>query len=339
MEFLLEYGLFLAKTLTLLAAVLLVIGVAVFASHRHQDEEGELKVIKLNERYKQYQTLLEDVILSEEAQKARDKKEKEAQKALKKQQKEGDEKHKKRIFVLDFHGDIRATETDALATEITAILTTAQADDEVVLRLESAGGVVHGYGLAASQLQRIRNHGLQLTVAVDKVAASGGYMMACVGHKVLAAPFAILGSVGVLAQIPNFNRLLKKLDVDFEQLTAGEYKRTLSMFGENTSQGREKFTEELEETHQLFKSFIQENRPSLDIVKISTGEHWFGTHAKELGLVDALITSDDYLLQAAKDADLYCVTYEAKRNFLEKFGINIHHGISRWIADKQFEQG
>ena len=108
------------------------------------------------------------------------------------------------------------------------------------------------YGLAASQMQRIRDKKLKLTVCVDKVAASGGYMMAVVADKIIAAPFAVLGSIGVLAQVPNFHRLLKKHDVDFEMLTAGKYKRTLTMFGENTDKGREKFQEDIEDTHVLF---------------------------------------------------------------------------------------
>ena len=212
--------------------------------------------------------------------------------------------------MIDFKGDIRATEVTSLREEITAILTVATTGDEVLVKLESAGGTVHGYGLAASQLKRIRDKGIHLTIAVDKVAASGGYMMACVAHKIIAAPFAIIGSVGVLAQMPNFNRLLKKHDIDFEEITAGKYKRTLTLFGENTDEDREKMREELADIHLLFKEFIHENRSQVDVEKIATGEHWHGKRALELKLVDELRTSDDYLSSSVNTADIFEIDYE-----------------------------
>ena len=209
-------------------------------------------------------------------------------------------------------------EVSSLREEITAILTVATSDDEVFVRLESGGGMVHGYGLASSQLDRIRQKDIPLTISVDKVAASGGYMMACVANHIISAPFAILGSIGVIAQIPNFSKILKKNDVDFEQITAGEFKRTLTMFGENTDSAREKFAEEIEETHELFKTFVSEHRPSLDIAKVATGEHWFGLKAHELGLVDVIQTSDDYLMQASKDKKILAIKYATKKGLAEK---------------------
>ena len=203
--------------------------------------------------------------------------------------------------------------------EVSAILTTAAATDEVLVILESGGGTVHGYGLGASQLQRIRDKNVTLTVAVDKVAASGGYMMACVANRIIAAPFAIIGSIGVLAQVPNFHKLLKKHDIDFEQISAGKYKRTLSLFGENTEADREKLREELEETHELFKQFVRENREQVDVEEIATGEHWLGQKALERGLVDALQTSDDYLSDAAASADIYEIRFARKKSFMDKF--------------------
>ena len=211
------------------------------------------------------------------------------------------------------------------------MLTLATAMDEVVVKLESGGGMVHSYGLAASQLQRIRNRGVPLTVCVDKVAASGGYMMACIANKIIAAPFAMLGSIGVVAQLPNFNRLLKKHDVDFEMLTAGEYKRTLTLFGENTDKGREKFVEELEQTHELFKVFVQEHRPQVDIDRIATGEVWFGTQAIGKKLVDEINTSDQYLMDQRDSADLYEVRYVAKRSVQERLGLAAEGALSRTI--------
>jgi serine protease SohB len=246
---------------------------------------------------------------------------KQAIKKLKLQHKENksDNKNdKKNIFVLNFKGDIRASEVESLREEITSILTVAKTTDEVVLVLESSGGTVHGYGLAASQLKRIRDRGIPLTVAVDKVAASGGYMMACVANKIVAAPFAVIGSVGVLAQLPNFHRLMKKHDIDYEQLSAGEYKRTLTLFGENDDKDREKFQQEIEDTHELFKEFIKDNRGAVDIEKIATGEHWYGKRALDLQLVDELITSDDYLYTAATGANIYEITQIRKKAVSEK---------------------
>jgi len=237
-----------------------------------------------------------------------------------------------RLFVLDFDGDMRASAVEALREEITAVLTVARERDEVLLRLESPGGVVHGYGLAASQLRRLRERGITLTVAVDKVAASGGYLMACVADRVLAAPFAILGSIGVIGQLPNFNRLLKRHDIDFEQHTAGQFKRTLTVFGENTEQGRAKFREELEQTHRLFKEFVRENRPALDVESLATGEYWYGTRARELGLADELRTSDDYLLQASRDADVYEVRYARRKHLAERLGESVSSALARLFA-------
>ena len=247
------------------------------------------------------------------------KKAKQEAKAEKKASKSGDEdKPRRKLFVLDFDGDMKASSVENMRQEISALLTIAGENDEVLVRLESGGGTVHGYGLGASQLQRIRDRNIPLTVSVDKVAASGGYMMACVGNRIISAPFAIIGSIGVLAQIPNFHRVLEKNDVDFEQLYAGEYKRTLTLFGENTDKGRAKMQEDLEDTHRLFKEYVKARRPSLDIDKVATGEHWLGTRALELGLVDALQTSDDYLMSAREDADIIHLEYTEKQNIMEK---------------------
>ena len=232
------------------------------------------------------------------------------------------------LFWLDFNGSMDAHEVESLREEVTAILSLANKEkDEVLVRLESGGGVVHGYGLAASQLLRIKDAEIKLTIAIDKVAASGGYMMACVADKVIAAPFAIVGSIGVIAQIPNFNKLLKKNDIDYEQITAGQYKRTLTLFGENTEQGREKFKAEIEQTHGLFKQFVAKHRPQLDLEKVATGEHWFAMDAIDLNLVDSIATSDDELLQQAKSKQAYKVTYKQKKGLADKFALSMSKGV------------
>ena len=333
MHFLAEYGLFLAQAVTIVAAIVVAGGslVALSLRQRKATEAQHLEVTHLNKQYEEMEQVLSRTLLSPrqfkenlKAQKKADKAKakadsKAAKKAKKTDGEQPDERHEKRIFVLDFDGDIRATAVASLRQEISAILTMAGGGDEVVVRLESGGGVVHGYGLAASQLQRIREHKIPLTVTVDKVAASGGYMMACVADRIIAAPFAIIGSIGVLAQLPNLHRLLQKHEVDFEQLYAGEYKRTLTLFGENTDKAREKMQQELEETHGLFKDYVKAQRPRLDIDKVATGEHWLGTRALELGLVDRLQTSDDYLMAARRDAQLILLNYAGRKTFLDRF--------------------
>ncbi|KDE39372.1 Peptidase, U7 family [Nitrincola lacisaponensis] len=328
-EFLTQYGLFLAKTATLVVALLLVVVllVSLASRRRHHQAEGHIDVKNLNDKYKDMYEALEESVLDEELLRQRIKQERKQEKAdakaRRKAAKKGEleEEDKKRIYVIDFDGDISASATDHLREEITAILSIARPEqDEVVLNLESPGGMVHAYGFAASQLERLRRKKIPLTVCVDKVAASGGYMMACIADRILAAPFAVVGSIGVVAQLPNFHRLLKKHDIDYEVLTAGEYKRTLTVFGQNTEKGREKFIEELEETHQLFKDFVREYRPSMDIAKVATGEIWYGRQALEQGLVDGLMTSDEYLCEAANDADLYKVHYEHKKGLQDRLG-------------------
>lgn len=338
MEFLYEYGLFLAKTLTFVVALVVIIGVIASSAVKQKSRKGELDIEDLSAQFEETENDVLHALLSKEELKEKEKQDKKAAKEKAKAEKKGDKADAKpKMFVLDFKGSIDAKEVSSLREEISAILSVATEKDEVLVRLESGGGMVHGYGLASSQLDRIRQKNIPLTIAVDKVAASGGYMMACVANNIIAAPFAILGSIGVLAQVPNFNKLLKKHDVEFEQLTAGEFKRTLTMFGENTEKGREKFVEELEETHDLFKQFVHEHRPSLDIDKVATGEHWFGIKAHELGLVDEIKTSDDYLYESAKNYQVVSVKYEMKKGLAEKFSKAASLSIENVIG-KLFQQ-
>jgi len=314
-EFLFSYGLFLAKVVTGLIALVFV--VAIIAGARDKKEEGsKLKITNLNKKISHLKNAVLENVLDKKAFKQQ---QKEQAKADKKAGKESPaDKSKPKLFVMDFDGDIQATEVTTMRDEITAILSVAEPQDEVLLRLENAGGAVHGHGLAASQLQRIKSAKLQLTVAVDKVAASGGYMMACVADKIISAPFAIVGSIGVIAQLPNFNRLLDKAGIDFEQHTAGEFKRTITMFGKNSEKERTKFKEELQEVHKLFQDFVSENRSRLDIEKVATGEHWFGKQAIELNLVDELLTSDEFLLKSLEHYEIYQVEMEVRKGLQER---------------------
>lgn len=225
---------------------------------------------------------------------------------------------RRRLFVVDFNGDIAASANENLRRQITGILQVATAQDEVLVRVESGGGMVHAYGLASSQLLRVREHGVKLTAAVDKVAASGGYMMACVADRVIAAPFAIIGSIGVISSVPNFNRVLRKNDVDYIEMTAGEYKRTLTLFGEVTEKGKEKHREQIEVIHTLFKEHVRQYRPKVELSEVATGEYWPATLAQGKQLVDEITTSDEYLIRAAADTDVYLVELDEKRSFKEK---------------------
>lgn len=327
-EFFLNYGLFLAKTATILAALIALILFSIVAGKKQADKKDSLLVKKVNKKYDDMAKAMNVGMLPKDKLKKYLKGEKEKLKESHKEK--NDVGQRKRIYVLNFHGDIRASAVASLREEITAILTVASANDEVFLRLESGGGVVHGYGLAASQLMRLRDKSIPLTVSVDKVAASGGYMMACVGHRIIAAPFSIIGSIGVIAQIPNFHKVLKKHDVEFDQFTAGEFKRTVTLFGENTDEAKAKFREEIEDIHALFKDFIVQHRPNVDIVKVSTGESWPGTRALERNLVDELKTSDDYLLENSQHADIYEIKYVSKKSLLERVGLQIQRLADKW---------
>ena len=318
-EFFFQYGLFLAKTVTFAAAVVVVAIVLANAARALRAHAGDhLEVKNLNHRFRDLADSVKHALLTPDQWKKELKAHKAEDKARAKAAPTGGAAVRPRIFVLDFHGDLNASATGSLREEISALLQVARPGDETVLRLESAGGVVHGYGLAASQLRRIRDAGVKLTVAVDKVAASGGYLMACVADRILAAPFAVLGSIGVVGQLPNFSRLLKKHEIDYELHTAGEHKRTLTLFGENTEAGREKFRETLEDAHALFKEFIRQNRPQVDLAQVATGDHWFGTRALDLKLVDELKTSDDYLLERSKACDLYELRYKRHRGLFDR---------------------
>jgi serine protease SohB len=317
-----EYGLFLLKAITIVLAIVVVIVVAASAG-RKASHEG-LEVEDLNKKYKTLANALRDAVSSKDEQKKAAKQRKKEARAAKKESSE-----RPRSFVIDFKGDLKASAVASLREEVSAILDVAGGDDEVIVRLENHGGMVHEHGLAASQLSRIRDRDIPLVVCVDKVAASGGYLMACVASKIYAAPFAIIGSIGVLAQLPNFNRLLDSHGVDFEQITAGKHKRTVTMFGKNTDEDRAKLKEELEDVHALFKDAIAKYRRELDLEKVATGEYWYGTRALELGLTDEISTSDELLSQKAQDRDLYRIEYKIKQPLQKRLMGNVDSAIEK----------
>lgn len=313
MELVANYGLFLAKAVTIIIFIWMLLSLVVSFAHKQHDED-QIEINNLSKKFEDVKLQMQQQLLSK----------KEAKEIAKQKKKEFKNKQKlgsgdrKRVFVLNFIGNIKASAAKHLRKEITALLSVATPKDEVVVCLENSGGLVHEHGFAASQLQRIRQRNIPLTVAVDKVAASGGYMMACVANRIVAAPFSIIGSVGVLAQLPNFNRMLERHGIEFEQIKAGDLKRTLTMFGKNTDEDRARMTEQMEDTHELFKDFIAEQREAVNVQEIATGEHWLGKRALELKLVDELITSDDYLLHQSEHADIYEIKHVAPKTISEK---------------------
>lgn len=325
---LIQLLLFAAKAVIIVVMILIVlIAFFVLLSKGKEKSKGRLTIKNLNQKYADMsEELLQEILSKKEFKKfLKEKKRTEKNKAISSEK-------RTHIYVLRFHGDIKASAVSMLSEEITAILNIAEPGDEVMLCLESGGGVVHGYGLAAAQLMRLRARHIPLTISIDKIAASGGYMMACVANKILAAPFAIVGSIGVIVQLPNFHRFLRDKHVDFEQQTAGEYKRTLTIFGENTEEGREKLQEEIEDIHQLFKNLISSYRQDIDIQKVATGEHWLAQQAISLKLVDEIKTSDDYLLEASKQADLYEICYEVKKPLLSKLSAAAKTIQEKWLG-------
>ena len=351
-DFFANYGLFFLKVLTIVIAIIIVIVAIVAAASRGRKESsaGKVSITRLNKQFEDMHDTLSTALLDDSAlkfsekdrkseEKAKRKAEKKEAKAASKKRGKGEtritEASRKRVFVVDFDGDIRATAVENLRRELSAILTTATPQDEVVVRLESGGGMVASYGLGASQLARVLDKNIPLTVTIDTVAASGGYMMACVSNKILAAPFSMVGSIGVVAQMPNFHRLLKKYDIDFELLTAGKYKRTLTMLGENTDEAREKFVEDIERIHNSFKDHVQSYRQKLDIEKVATGEVWLGQEALDLNLVDVVSTSDEYLMKACDSSDVMIVRYKEKKALGDRFSISFQNSIDnlvmRWL--------
>lgn len=332
MEFLYEYGMFLLKAITIVVAIVLAVGGIVSAAAKQKMDKGELEIASISDKLMDLELHAKEMVFSKDEFKDWQKEQKKLEKEKEKAAKEDKGKHQSLLYVLDFKGSMDAKEVDSLREEITALLTLAKDNDEVLLRLESPGGAVHGYGLAASQLDRIKQRGLRLTIAVDKVAASGGYMMACVADKIISAPFAYIGSIGVVAQMPNFNKVLKNHDIEWEQHTAGEFKRTLTVFGENTNDEREKFKQEIEEIHHYFKAHVKAHRDILDIDKVATGEHWLGQKALELALVDDIQTSDDFLLANAKDRDIFSLKFKPKKKLADKLAEAASMTLQRTVS-------
>jgi len=306
LELLSNYGLFLLKTLTVVISILLILSFIINSKKNKSD--GNLQITNINKDLEDLEESIKKNILSSSDFKKFIKNKKKTKKI-----------NEKKLFIIDFKGNIKASGIISLRREISGILLAHKKGDEILIRLENSGGTVHEHGLAASQLKRIRDKKIPLTICVDKVAASGGYMMACVANKIVASPFAIIGSIGVLAQVPNFNKLLKNKGIDFEQHTAGDFKRTVTMFGENTDKDREKLNEQLEDIHVLFKDFITSQRKNIDISKVATGEYWYGKNALDLNLIDQIMTSDEYILNMRENFNIIEVKYKPAQTLASRF--------------------
>ncbi|OHV11893.1 protease SohB [Kushneria phosphatilytica] len=329
-----EYGLFLAEAMTFVVAVAAIALIIVKARNQAGGHRGATLQVRNRHTYMRHHLeTLEDAKLSR-AQRIRQHKQRRKQSKREQRDRTGD--HRKTLWVLDFHGDLKASRIPALTEEISSILLAAKSDDEVMLRLESGGGLVHAYGLASAQLDRLKQAGLKLTVCVDKVAASGGYMMACCADRLIAAPFAVIGSI-VVAQVPNVHRLLKRNDIDVEVLTAGRYKRTLTVLGENTEEGRARFLEDLHETHELFKSWVSEHRPVLDIEQVADGDIWFGRQALKDKLIDEVNTSEAWLQSRGEDVRILEVALKSKRSVMERLGRTASKAVERGV-DRAIER-
>jgi serine protease SohB len=344
LEFLIDYGMFLAKAITIVLSIGVVAGLIASAGQKNKkgEKKGKIRVTQINEHIDGLRDTLRASILDKEQLKEIEKTEKKKIKAENKRKKkatakntegaDNDDSATKRYFVVNFEGNIAADAVESLREEITAILSMATKNDEVILRLESPGGMVHAYGLASSQLLRIKNKNIPLTICVDKVAASGGYMMACLADRLVAAPFAIIGSIGVLVQLPNFYRVLKKYDVDYEIISAGEYKRTLTHFGEITNKGKDKVKEDVENIHQIFKDWVKTYRPSVEIDTIATGETWVGSQAKERYMVDDIKTSDECVIEACETYEVYEIKFEIKKPLQVRLANLLEESANRLIS-------
>ena len=314
-DLLVAYGFFLLKVITVLLVILIpILMISSSTKHRKETDKGRIIVKNLSDKLEEIGVTLKSAEMDPKAYKSF------LKERNKKKKKEIKGKSKEIVYVLDFKGDIQASAVGKLKQEINAIIASQVKCKEVVIKVESGGGSAYAYGLCAAELKRLVDNKIKLTVCIDKIAASGGYLMSCVATKIVAAPWAIVGSIGVIAQLPNFHRLLKKLDIDIEMHTAGKFKRTLTTLGENTKQGREKFISELEDLHVVFKDFVKENRSKIQVAKVSTGEVWQGEKAKKLGLIDEIGTSDDYLLKLASKFKLLEIQYFEKKPFTARIG-------------------
>ncbi|CAB3976441.1 protease SohB [Candidatus Azoamicus ciliaticola] len=308
-----DYTIFFLKIITIIILLLLTIITCLIIIKNKDNKYIEIK--NINKKY----ITLKKMFLSEILKKT------EKKNIIKNINKEEKIIKTKNLFILNFNGDINASDINNLKDILSILILNKKYVDEVLIKLTSNGGIVTNYGLAATQLKRLKNENINLTISIDTIAASGGYMMACVANKIIASHFSIIGSIGVLGIIPNINKMLNKNNIEIEYHTSGKYKKTLSVIGENTEIGRKKFIESLENTHFLFKNFVKENRSQINIDEIATGEYWYGIDALKLNLIDKIQTSDEYIMENLNNTKIYEIKLNEKTNIKNKIKENIHN--------------
>lgn len=166
-------------------------------------------------------------------------------------------------------------------------------DDEdikgVVLRINSPGGLI---APAQEVYQAIERLGQKKPVvaSMSTIAASGGYYVACAAESIIANPGSLTGSIGVKAQVPNFQELMRKLGVEQETIVSGDLKDAGSPTKEMTPKEREYFQEIVDELSGQFIQVVAQSRDLelQEVQELADGRAFTGTQALDEGLVDEL---------------------------------------------------
>lgn len=235
---------------------------------------------------------------------------------------------RKTAVLLSFNGDINATEVIEFGRAVSMIVQMKDLVSEVYIIINSGGGVVNGYGLLASEIERLHYSEIETYALIDQVAASGGYMAACVANHVVAAPFAYIGSIGVVSEMPNFNQILSDNGINIEQHTAGKSKRTVTPLGKITDEDRNEFKKKLERIHRSFINHVSHYRNINDADEnknsiIFSGDYWIAeeTVELELGLVDEISTSQEFLLDKMKEYNIIEITFQENKTKKSKLSL------------------
>lgn len=239
--------------------------------------------------------------------------------------------------VLRFEGDTMATGRQDFARMVDEVLHNKERIQRVIVVVNSPGGGVSVYGQMFAGMERMRNAGVDVTACVDTYAASGGYLMSVPAQRIIAAPFAMVGSIGVVSEFMNFNKLLRRLGVEPMTITAGELKRTVTPLSEVTEENKAAYKAQLEAIHRQFIAVVKKYR-EVDADRVCTGNHWTAAESVELklNLVDGLATSQEYLFEANQTEDL--VTISKLQNPYEKSVLGLARRFIHLVADEVSER-
>ncbi len=240
-----------------------------------------------------------------------------------------------RLAVLRFQGlrDLNASGDQRLSEAIDEVLVNRDHFEEAVVIIDSPGGTTHGYGHAYALLERLSASGLKVTACIDRIGASGGYLMALPADRILAGPFAIVGSVGVVAGIPNVKRLLEEKGVSYRLFVAGDKKRVVHFADDDGPEVREYMDEKLAGIHTQFLQAVEKHRGDrVKLDEVRSGDHWSAEESVEkgLGLVDELQTSAEYLLERNREVAL--VMIERRVDITERFAGYLAARLSARVA-------